>query len=314
VSRPVHLSRMALMVHGFRSIVRRMVHECQSAISLPHVFLKATPKVEAGQRVIFCEPSNEGTDLDGERVLREALKESADYFLAKGNFDIDHLTIIGYARKLDNPRRYEIGRPTDVRFERGRTFVKGFIYQGSGDMAEEANKFWSSLTEVHPPMPWYPSVGGHVRDRGVILPKGESAPVRAIKKVYWNNIGFSREPVNPTVPGVTTMPLDVFAKSWIGPGSTLEYETIEKSVTAGYGTDHAALAGGGALRQESLHGSTKKLITGLLKGLQAGKVAKPDLATMTKYLTETEGVSEDEAAAAVRHLLSTISHMKGVPA
>ena len=295
-----------------------MVQECETAISLPSVFLKATPKVEGGQRVIYCEPSNEGTDLDGERVLRAALKESADYFLSKGNFDIEHLTIIGYARKLDNPRRFEIGRPTEVRFDGGRTFVKGFIYQGTGEMAEEANKFWSSLTDLQPPMPWYPSVGGHVRDRGVILPKGESAPVRAIKRVYWNNIGFSREPVNPTVPGVTTVPLDVFAKSWIGPGSTLEYETVEKAITAGYGTDTSALTGGGALRRESLPGSPRSnaLHVSLLKGLREGKLKLPlSMPALTQYLTETEGVSEDEAAEAVRHLLSTIStYKKGVSA
>lgn len=32
-------------------------------------FLKATPKLEGGQRVLYCEPSNEATDMEGERVI-----------------------------------------------------------------------------------------------------------------------------------------------------------------------------------------------------------------------------------------------------
>lgn len=280
------------------------------AISLP-LCLKATPKLEGGQRLIYCEPSNESTDLDGERVLREALKDSADYFLAKGNFDLDHMTLLGYSQKLENPREYEIGRPLEVKFDHGRTFVKGFIY--SGDKAKRANEFWETLTEYQPPMPWYPSVGGHVRDRGVILPKGESQPVKAIKKVYWNNIGFSREPVNSTVPGVTTVPLGAFAKSWIGAGSTLEYERVEKAITAGYGTDSATLAGGGALRKESLHGVSRyQVLSGkVLNALRKGQIQapiKPD--TLIEYLMQEAGVSQDEAESVIRRLAAQITTLK----
>lgn len=283
------------------------------AISLP-LCLKATPKLEGGQRLIYCEPSNESTDLDGERVLREALRDSADYFLAKGNFDLDHLTILGYqAVGGRNPREFELGRPLDVKFDHGRTFVKGLIYQGTGPMVEEANKFWSSLTEMQPPMPWYPSVGGHVRDRGVIIPKGETQPVKAIKKVYWNNIGFSREPVNSTVPGVTTVPLGSFAKSWIGAGSTLEYERVEKAITAGYGTDSATLTGGGALRKESLHGVARyqTLSGSLVAAIRNGLVKTPiNRDAVVEYLMQREGASEEEAESVIRQLAKRITQLK----
>jgi len=275
--------------------------------------LKAVPKLEAGQRIIYCEPSNEGTDLEGERVLREALRDSRDYFLAKGNFDIDHLTIRGYQMPhIDNPRLWEIGRPTEVRFDDRRTFVKGFIYQGTGPMAQKANEFWSSLTELEPPMVWYPSVGGHIREAGTILPKGEAVPVRAIRKVFWNNVGFSREPVNPTVPGVSLMPLGEFAKCWIGAGSRLDYTPVAKAIDAGYGTDVASLTGGGALRRESLHGDPRyrAAVVRLEGAMRTGDLAprgdKLTVCDLVDYLMD-QGLVQDEALTIVRQFLSDLS-------
>jgi len=287
--------------------------ETEICLPLPCV-LKATPKMEAGQRMIFCEPSNEATDLDGERVLREALKESRDYFLAKGNFDLDHLSIIGYQKGFSNPRLFEIGKPLDVSFEANHTFVKGLIYQGEGEPAKCANEFWDSLTKLTPPMSWYPSVGGHVRNAGLILPKGESAPVKAIQRVYWNNIGFSREPVNQTVPGVSIMPLGTFAKSWIGAGSTLQYESVEKAITAGYGTDLATLEGGAALRAESLDARLKDMTVGqrLWRALKAGAIkSQPSMADgMVGYLVSTQGMSQDEAIQHVRSFMAETAQRK----
>lgn len=290
-----------------------------------HVFpllLKATPKVEDGQRIIYCEPSNEATDLEGERVLRQALMESREYFLEKGNLDLDHKSLLGYQQGLDSPRKYEIGRPLEVRFDEGRTFVKGLIYQGTGPMAEKANEFWSSITEVIPPMPWYPSVGGHVRDAGTILPKGAATPVRAIRKVFWNNIGFAREPVNPTVPGVSMMPLGTFAKAWIGCGSTLEYvevskesDLFEKTLTAGYGADKATLTGGAALREESLHGVHKiqgatQLGKDLLRGRVKRRGARMEVEDLVSHLISA-GMPRAHALEAVEHFLADLSK-KGV--
>lgn len=257
--------------------------------------LKATPKVEGGQRLIYCEPSNETTDMEGERVLRKALEESREYFLAKGNFDIDHLSLTGYARGIANPRAYEIGRPVEVKLD-SRIFVKGYIYSGDGH--EHANFFWQSLTDYVPPMPWFPSVGGHVRDAGTILPKDEQVPVKAIKQVYWNNIGFSREPVNLTVPGVSVMPIGAFAKSWIGDGSALIYKTVE----AGYGTDHAALEGGGAMRHESLDTKLHSVWSRLFTKVKAGELAiTKDPQSLLTYLMDAEGMDHDEAVQALRY-------------
>lgn len=257
--------------------------------------LKATPKLEGGERIIYCEPSQETTDMEGERILRKALADSREYYLQKGNFDIDHLTIVGYQKGLDNQRKFEIGRPIEVKIDE-RVFVKGLIYQGPDTINEQANYFWASLTDMTPPMPWYPSVGGHVRHAASIIPNGETAPIKAIEKVYWNNIGFSREPVNLTVPGVSTIPIGSFAKSWVGPGSQLVYKTV----TAGYGTDSAALTGGGALRQESLDGKLYSVWTTLFKKMKAGRVKiGTDVQDLLNHL-QAEGLSDDEAHQALQ--------------
>lgn len=281
----------------------------QGGISSIPLTLKAIPKVEGGQRIVFIEPSNERTDLEGERVLREALKESRDYFLAKGNFDLEHITIKGYSAEIPNPRLYEIGRPTEVRFDNNRTFVKGLIYKGLGETARRANEFWESMTEMQPPMQWFPSVGGHVREAGKITIKGTTEIVKAIKRVYWNNIGFSREPVNPTVPSISVIPIGAFAKSWVGTGSQLQFIQVEKAITAGYGSDVANLTGGGALRQESLDHELHvyQPVTRLIHDMEMGKVlikgerlVPQDLLT---HLMEHMGLGDEAALDVLRRFL-----------
>ena len=108
--------------------------------------LKATPRVEDGQRVIYIEASNEAVDHQGEVVMAKALADSADYYLRHGNLDIDHYTLIGPRMGLRDSNLYEIGRPLEVSSRDGKTFVKGVVYSGTGPAAEQANIFWSSMT------------------------------------------------------------------------------------------------------------------------------------------------------------------------
>jgi hypothetical protein len=51
--------------------------------------------------------------------------------------------------------RVRFGPGTEVRVDNGATFVKSEIYSGTGRMAEKANLFWSSLTDVSPAKRWY---------------------------------------------------------------------------------------------------------------------------------------------------------------
>jgi len=210
-------------------------------------FFKATPAEEAGERVVYLEASNEARDYQGEVVLAKALEDSAQYYARYGNLDLDHKTQIGAKAGLPNPYLYEIGRPTEVKCRSGKTFVRGAIYKGDGPVAAHANAFWDSLTRLSPPKRWYPSVGGAVLDKGTVFDPGTRSTQTVVKKVRWTNVGFSATPVNPAVPEVSTVPIGALAKSWTAAGLNLS-----KAIEAGYGTDSAALAGGAALRAQSL--------------------------------------------------------------
>jgi len=220
-----------------------------SHIGISHM-LKAQPATEGGQRFVYLEASNEARDYQNEVILAQALADSADYYLKYGNLDLDHYTQIGKpnpARNwpgIPNYESFEIGRPVAARIDGKRTFVKGHISAGTGPAAEKANLFWSSLTELNPPQVWYPSVGGAVLEKSTAIDGASGTAYPVIKKVRWTNIGFSKTPVNPDVPEVSTIPIGVLAKSWSAQGLDLR-----KTLTAGYGTDSATLTGGSALRE-----------------------------------------------------------------
>lgn len=215
--------------------------------------LKATPHMDGGQRIVYFEASNEGVDQQDEVIAAKALAESAEYFKRYGNIDIDHYTLLG----KPDPQRgrpgipgcelYEIGRPLDVRQDGKTTFVKAEIYSGAGPAAQRANDFWSSITDLNPPQRWYPSVGGSVLAKSVEVDPRTGLRKAIVSKVRWNNIGVSKTPVNQHVGTCATIPLGAFAKSWTSAG--LDFA---KALEAGYGTDSMVLAGGGALRQQSL--------------------------------------------------------------
>lgn len=211
--------------------------------------LKAMPATEGGKRFVYIEASNESRDYQNEVILAKALADSADYYLKYGNLDLDHFTQIGKPNPaknwpgIPNYESFQIGSPVEARVDGKRTFVKGHISSGSGPASEKANLFWDSITATNPPQVWYPSVGGAVLERDTAIDPSTGATYPVIKKVRWTNIGFSKTPVNPDVPQVSTIPIGVLAKSWGAFGLDLR-----KSLTAGYGTDSAQLAGGDALR------------------------------------------------------------------
>jgi hypothetical protein len=270
--------------------------------------LKATPAMESGQRLIYLEASNEALDQQNEVVLQKALKDSAGWFLRYGNLDIDHLTILGKPNPakghagIPDYQHFEIGRPLDVRFEGTKTFVKGEIYSGQGPVAERANQFWASLTEIQPPARWYPSVGGSIMEKAVELDANTQARKAMIKKVRWSNVGFSKTPVNPAVPTVATIPIGALIKSWGVNGLD-----IAKALEAGYGTDSAQLSGGAALRKQSLHGSAAgyfELRNRLSNDLRKGNVGKnPGIRSLVAHCIREFGLSRDEAAECVERFM-----------
>jgi len=233
-----------------------------------HDCFKATLATEGDRRFVYCEASNQSTDLDDERVMQKALRDSSPYFLKKGNIDLDHLTKIGHRFGIKDPHLFEIGIPIDVQFSGDRTIVKSEIYQGEGAHCERANHFWDSKTKQTPPQRWYPSVAGTVLKRSKSAVGGKV--IKSVEAVRWNNLAFAKEPVNAEVPEVSLEPI---TKSL----------TLVRALTAGdYQTDVSQLEGGEALRRESLDGvkentvkKKKKRMKALVSAMGKGMVGDP---------------------------------------
>ena len=260
---------------------------------------KARPSTEGEKRILYLEASNETVDAQQEIVLQKALSDSLEYYLSKGNVDIDHLTITGPANGIRDYLTYEVGRPEEVRFSGGKTFVKAEIYRGEGIAAEKANQFWSSITELRPPANWYPSDGGSVKGSEIIIDPLTKSRTRNITAVRWSNIGLSKQPVNQQVTPVTHIPFDVFCKSFSANGF---YKTMEM----GYGTDSATLTGGAALRKQSLAGyhDYREKVSSLIINKQI--LAKN---LLTESMARFE-LSDDEAAEYYNQFLNELSKGK----
>lgn len=263
---------------------------------------KATTVEQDGERIIYMQASNESVDYQNEKVLTEALAESASYYERYGNVDIDHVTQIGAKQGIPNYMAYEIGRPIEVKISGRQTFVKAQLYRGDVPIAEKANMVWDSMANVTPPARWYPSVGGAISQKDIEIDPDTKAKIAVIKQVRWTNIGLSRTPVNLNVPTAATVPFGVLSKCWMPGGLNLA-----KALEAGYGTDSAALIGGGALRTQSLHGGPhqyfdlKEKLAGALRGEKVGK--NPNARSMVQYCTDTFGLSLDEAAENVERFM-----------
>lgn len=267
--------------------------------------LKATPAEESGERMIYLEASNEDLDHQNEVVLAKALSDSAPYYLRHGNLDISHYTVLGPRSGLANFMEYEIGRPVEVKVDGGTTFVKAQLYRGDSPMAKNAEMVWSSLTKQTPPQRWYPSVGGAVLSKSIRIDPETKSRIAVVDRVRWSNVALDRCPVNRTVGEVSTMPMGVFTKSMNG-------FVLAKGIEAGYGTDSAALTGGGALRKQSLHGANPEgyfdFREHLSEALRAGRAGPriSDAATLVSFATREYGLPEDDAATMVERFLRDI--------
>lgn len=271
-------------------------------LSVPDM-LKATPAQEGDRRFLYLEASNEARDYQGEVVLAKALADSADYFAQYGNLDIQHRSMIGLANGDRDYHLHEIGRPESVKADGTRTFVKGEIFRGDTPVAECANAFWDSITKLQPPQRWYPSVGGKIEGAERTIDPVSKELRRTITKVVWCNIGFSRTPVNPKVPTVSTVPFGILAKAWGSHGFTLT-----KDMQAGYGTDSATLTGGAALRKQSLDRKPQTywdIRDRLAKDISSKSCAANPQA-MTRHISEHYGVADADAAEHVERFLGDI--------
>lgn len=264
--------------------------------------MKASPSEEGGDRFLFIEASNEDVDHQGEVVLQKALEDSAGYYLAHGNVDLSHYTIMGPKAGIPNHLEYEIGRPVEVHVDGRRTFLKAQLYQGDSAMARNANMVWDSLTKQTPPARWFASVGGAVLSKSVRVDPKTRSRIAVVEKVRWNNTALDRCPVNKSVPEVSTAPIGVFAKSLGG-------FVISKALdSGGYGTDSAALTGGAALRGQSIgrHVQSYFDFRDRLAGDVSAKKVHPTAERIVAHAHEHYGLDQAEAAAWTSRFLADL--------
>lgn len=271
--------------------------------------LKASPAQEGDDRFIYLEASREDRDQQNEVVLSKALQDSADHFLKFGNLDIDHKSMPSVARQygIADPESWEIGVPTEVKFRDGATFVKARLFAGDTPLAARAAMVWDSMTKLSPPARWYPSVGGAVLAKSIRVDPDTKEKTAVVSKVRWSNLAISRQPVNQHVGAVATVPFGALAKCW-----TPEGLVLSKALEAGYGTDSASLAGGAALRKQSLHGAPANyydMRDSLAAGLRSGDAgANPGAADLADYCTARFGLSPDEAAEFVERFMRDLKN------
>lgn len=172
-----------------------------------------------GRRLVEVEASCEAVDSEGDVILQKALLDSADYFVSKGHFDIDHYSELGARIGIPNPSSYIIGRPTKVvDLGKGRTGVVGEIMKakdGTVDAAQHKyDEFWESL-QSDPPVRWQASIYGFPKaDKVEDCRDGhcDTAWRFIVKGIEWRSLAFTRNPINTSLKGHAKI---VTAKAYI---------------------------------------------------------------------------------------------------
>lgn len=250
-----------------------------------------------GNYIFEVEASNENLDLQNQRIQQNALLKSKEFFITNGVISDDHQhkrydkdgNIISDKSKI-------IGEPISVRTEGTSTFVKGKLY---GKV--EAAKDFIRLLKAHSSRV-KASVGG-------IMPTIRKNPdgTETVTAFKWNDLALTCSPVNYTVGSA------VFAKSV----SNLDFC---KALSAGYGTDAAAMQGGRALQNEDLENSTTNVIpenaesedesdidaiNELMAAIGTGEIKTKE--KMEAFLMK-RGYSQEKARASVREIISQGGH------
>lgn len=157
---------------------------------------------ENGNVIVYGEASNENLDFQGEKVLQDALIHSADYFIQNGVVSYDHRHIT----EKDNPEKFIIGEPLDIRFKnedgKRKVFVKFKLFKDNELAKEIIQKLRNGARTVKI------SIGGKMAEK-------ESNPQdnsQTVTYVLWDEIALTYKPVNQSLSPVT-LSADVFVKS-----------------------------------------------------------------------------------------------------
>jgi hypothetical protein len=232
------------------------------SVTLP--FFAKAEETPLGSRYVYFETSREGvTDRQGEDIAADALWASRDLFLTQGNLDLNHWSWLGNPYGSGARPEYVVGAPLDVKRSGKSIFVKGEVFSNRRPPPEDhighhADQLWHSLTLMRPPMRWWPSVFGTVKDAREEKRNGRT--IRFMTAVEWYSVGFAQRAQHPTLPPISTSPEGPFAKAASGiitPTITLtDYDSFAKALAVGAPvTDSAARTGVQALTPASHEGA-----------------------------------------------------------
>jgi hypothetical protein len=227
------------------------LNETGQEVFLEMVLQKGSFGLNKDGNIVFeVEASNENLDLESQRLLQRALLESKDYFLSNGVVSDDHKhRKVGTDGQVEIDYSRVIGEPIGVYTKGNRTFVKGILYTAK----EHAQKF-IELLKAHSTRV-KASVGGLAPRIRTKIEKGVN--VGNVVSVLWNDLALTIAPVNSTVAPA------VLSKSM----TSLEFV---KSLSAGYGTNHAEFTGGRALQSQgntAIDEAAKRLVQAIADGV-----------------------------------------------
>lgn len=234
------------------------------------------------RRMIYCEASiDDVVDRENEIVALEALWRSRDVFLGpQGNLDIAHWSWLPNPSTGRPDPGYIIGKPVDVAKSGSKLLVAGEISRNLtpppvGAPGFSADAFWHSIYGQDPPVNWFPSVYGFIKK--VEMLKRDGVEVRRILECEWVSLGFWQRVQHPSLGPVQLNPYKEFAKAdqahvrvnarqngaltmTLGTFAKACGEGLTTTATSSYETNPEEMAGGTALRSESLNGSSKALL------------------------------------------------------
>lgn len=233
---------------------------------------------ENGNFIIEAEASNENLDFDGQVVLQRALTGSKDYFLSNGVISYDHRHLRADPEDPTwSPEKYIIGEPMGV-FSRGtKTFVKAKLYKSNEIAQEIVRKLRDGSTRLKT------SVGGRRPEVVQEWSRELGRNVEKVVRVLWDELAITFKPVNQTLDPVV-----------------LSGAAFVKSLSAGAGTDSAALTGGGAMIRQDLEKTHSKHAHAVLMAMVLGD-EEPDNA---QRFLKNRGCTPEEADEILGNIVS----------
>lgn len=180
---------------------------------------------EFGNTIVYGEASNENLDFQGDKVLQEALLDSADYFMQNGvvSYDHRHLT------EKENPEKFIIGEPLGIRFKETKeggkkVFVKFKLFKNNELANEIVKKLKDGANTVKI------SIGGKLAKKEASVTDG----AKRIVSVLWDEIALTYKPVNQTLSPVTLSSREFVKSLMAGEGAG---ENIVREDLQGAGSD-----------------------------------------------------------------------------